>query len=138
MGYGCQKDFHIEDFTRNVLRTAGGRSHPHFRKETGAEVELPRPPEMVQEMLLLSALGIAGEGGEVVDLIKKMIFHDKDFDTCRAKLLEEIGDQLFYTTLAIEALGSSYEEVCEINRRKLEKRYPKGFDTARANASRKP
>jgi len=69
-----------------------------------------------------AAMGIGGEAGEVVDIIKKHVYYGKMLD--RTKVLEEMGDILWYTNLMIHLLDSSWGEVFEMNIKKLEKRYP--------------
>lgn len=72
---------------------------------------------------LLAALGLAGEAGEVVDIIKKWQFHPgKELD--HEHLEEEIGDFLWYAALLIEAEGLSFERIMGHNMRKLVARYP--------------
>lgn len=72
--------------------------------------------------LLHAAMGIGGESGEIIDILKKHHFYDKPLD--EKKVLEEIGDQLWYVNLLIHLLGSSWAEVFDMNIRKLEARYP--------------
>lgn len=75
--------------------------------------------------MTLSALGLAGETGEYVDIIKKHLFHGKPLD--RDHALAELGDVLWYLMYAADTLGSSLEEVATINDAKLAARYPTGF-----------
>ena len=77
------------------------------------------------EGLTLAALGIGGEGGEVVDLVKKYRYHGRDLDLEKLKL--ELGDVLWYIAQAARVLGLSLSEVATANIRKLEARYPNGF-----------
>lgn len=72
--------------------------------------------------LMHAAAGMAGEAGEVIDLIKKVIYYGKDVD--QDKLLAEVGDIMWYMNLMIVTLGSTWSEVMERNIRKLEARYP--------------
>jgi NTP pyrophosphatase (non-canonical NTP hydrolase) len=83
-----------------------------------------------KEKLILGALGLAGESGEVVDLIKKWSFagHDLDADD----LLNEMGDVLWYIALMCSAFGWTLEDVIAANVAKLRRRYPDGFDVARS------
>lgn len=74
------------------------------------------------EDLQHAAMGIGGEAGEVVDIVKKIVFYKKPID--RQHLLEECGDLIWYANLMIHALESNWEEVLEANIRKLEARYP--------------
>lgn len=77
------------------------------------------------------AMGISGEAGEVVDIIKKVIAYDKPLD--RAHLIEELGDTLFYMNGLIAMIGSDWDEVMACNIAKLEARYPKAkFDADNA------
>lgn len=82
--------------------------------------------------LSLGALGVAGEAGEVADLIKKHLFHDKPLDD--AALLRELGDVLWYLSYLAQATGHTLEEVALANVEKLRKRYPNGFSPEAAAA----
>lgn len=68
------------------------------------------------------ALGITGEAGEVADIIKKHYAYGKPLDTLH--LVEEVGDIMFYLNGLLDLLGSSWDEVLEVNIKKLEARYP--------------
>lgn len=72
------------------------------------------------------ALGIAGEVGEVVDLVKKSVYYGKDMDLDH--LEEEIGDVMFYLVNLATMYNLSMEDILEKNIVKLEKRYPSGFN----------
>lgn len=76
------------------------------------------------------ALGVAGEAGEVADLIKKQVFHGHTPDP--DSLIEELGDVLWYVTALAGTLGVPLEEVAHRNLAKLQRRYPAGFDTERS------
>ena len=82
------------------------------------------------ERLLTSGVGINAEGGEFLEIIKKMVFQGKPFnEDNREHMIIELGDLLWYVAQATQALGVSFEEVIETNVKKLEKRYPGGqFD----------
>lgn len=81
--------------------------------------------------IIHACFGMAGETGEVVDIVKKSVFYGKELD--RTKVLEEIGDNLWYVNLLIRELGSTWEEVFEMNIKKLSARYPDlKFDADRA------
>lgn len=76
--------------------------------------------------LLLGALGLAGEAGEFADRVKKTAYHGHALD--REKLLDELGDILWYIADAAGALGVELEEVARRNNAKLRLRYPEGFN----------
>ena len=92
-------------------------------------VELDRKGANI-ERLLTAGVGINAEGGEFLEIIKKMVFQGKPWDDHnREHLIIELGDLLWYVAQATQALGVSFEEVIERNVKKLEKRYPGGqFD----------
>jgi NTP pyrophosphatase (non-canonical NTP hydrolase) len=82
------------------------------------------------ERLLTSGVGINAEGGEFLEIIKKMVFQGKPWnEDNREHLIIELGDIMWYVAQATQALGISMEEVLDTNITKLSKRYPAGtFD----------
>ena len=92
-------------------------------------VELDRKGANI-ERLLTAGVGINAEGGEFLEIIKKMVFQGKPWnEDNREHLIIELGDLLWYVAQACTALEVSFDEVVETNVRKLEKRYPGGsFD----------
>jgi NTP pyrophosphatase (non-canonical NTP hydrolase) len=78
------------------------------------------------------ALGLAGEAGEVVDLLKKHLCHRKPLD--RVKLIEELGDTLYYVATICYLNGLKLEDVAAMNTIKLNRRFPDGFTFAAAAA----
>ena len=82
------------------------------------------------ERLLTAGVGINAEGGEFLEIIKKMIFQGKPFNADnREHMIIELGDLMWYVAQACMALGVSFDEVVATNVKKLEKRYPGGsFD----------
>lgn len=93
-----------------------------------------RNPTLSQEAELASAgLGIAGEAGEVADLVKKVLFHGHPLDEAvRSKLVKETGDVLWYAALLAEVLGVPLSDIAAANIVKLKARYPQGFEAARS------
>ena len=83
------------------------------------------------ERLLTSGVGINAEGGEFLEIIKKMVFQGKPWnEDNREHLIIELGDIMWYVAQATQALDISMEDVLNTNIRKLSKRYPDGtFDT---------
>ena len=82
------------------------------------------------ERLLTAGVGINAEGGEFLEIVKKMVFQGKPWnEDNREHLIIELGDLLWYVAQATMALGISFDEVIATNVKKLEKRYPEGsFD----------
>lgn len=82
------------------------------------------------DCLLLAALGIAGESGEVVDHIKKMVYHDHPIDL--DALTKEVGDLMWYVAYLLDTAGIAMDDVLAANIAKLKARYPDGWDSARS------
>lgn len=75
-----------------------------------------------RERLLLGLAGLAGESGEVVDVLKKHIFHGKELSAI--ELIHEMGDVLWYYTLIMDTIGIQWDEIVALNYKKLTERYP--------------
>jgi len=82
------------------------------------------------ESLTTLTLGLAGEAGEVADIVKKHVGHGHDLD--HDKIVAEIGDVLWYCACLSDHLGVSLGDVAARNIEKLRKRYPEGFSTERS------
>ena len=83
--------------------------------------------------LLTAAIGMQAESGEFSEVIKKIIFQGKEYNEDeRFHLKRELGDVLWYWVQGCSALGYTPQEVMEENIKKLEARYPDGFETARS------
>ena len=77
------------------------------------------------QILLNGVMGLCGESGEVIDLVKKWFAHGHELD--KEKLVKELGDVAWYIAEIATALGVTLDEVCTKNIAKLKKRYPDGF-----------
>jgi len=82
------------------------------------------------ERLMTGAIGINAEGGEVMEIVKKLVFQGKPWnEETRYHLKRELGDCMWYIVQCCIALDTSVEEIVSMNVEKLEKRYPGGeFD----------
>jgi NTP pyrophosphatase (non-canonical NTP hydrolase) len=76
-------------------------------------------------MLIWNAIGLAGEAGEVAEIVKKGIFHQHGVD--QTKLRKELGDVLWYTAAMCTKAGFDMSEIMQENIEKLEARYPSGY-----------
>lgn len=88
-------------------------------------------PEIDKKKLILNAaMGLCGESGEVIDLVKKHLFQGHDLDD--EKLIKELGDVAWYLAEAATALNVNLSEILEKNIKKLENRFPDGFNSNRS------
>lgn len=82
--------------------------------------------EKREEAIANVGLGLAGESGEVADILKKHLVSGKELD--KEHLKEELGDVLWYIAEACEVFDIDMQQVASGNVEKLMKRYPNGFD----------
>ena len=82
------------------------------------------------ERLLTGAVGLSAEGGELMEIVKKLIFQGKPVnDETIFHLKRELGDVMWYVMQVLMSLNIEIEEVVAMNVEKLQKRYPGGeFD----------
>ena len=81
-------------------------------------------------MELNGVMGLAGESGECVDLMKKHLFQGHALD--KEHLAKELGDVAWYLAVTAAAIGYDLETIFQMNIDKLRKRYPDGFDADRS------
>ena len=92
-----------------------------------------RTEEMQVARLLTSVIGMMAESGEFAEVVKKKIFQDTQFTEDEIfHMKRELGDVLWYWVQGCTALGFTPHEVMEENIKKLEKRYPNGFEVVRS------
>ena len=77
------------------------------------------------EVLLNGVMGLCGESGEVIDILKKHLSQGHELN--KEKMAEELGDVAWYLAETAYALGYDLEEILQMNIEKLQKRYPDGF-----------
>lgn len=99
------------EYQKEALRTASGMSkeYPH---------------------ILNGLMGLNGEAGECIDILKKTEFQGHDFDPM--KMVDELGDVLWYVAQLATGLGVTLEYVAQHNVDKLLARYPDGFDSEKS------
>ena len=80
------------------------------------------------QRLLTGAIGICSEGGELLDLVKKILFQGKEpTPELREKIKLELGDVMWYVQQVLIWSGWTLEEVLAENTKKLTGRFPEGF-----------
>ena len=103
----------INEYQTEALRTAAGMNHPSN-----------------DEILLNGVMGLAGETGECVDMMKKHLFQGHELD--KEHIAKELGDVAWYIALSAYAMGYDLETILQMNVDKLRKRYPNGFEAERS------
>lgn len=83
-----------------------------------------------KDMLINGVMGLCGEAGEAIDIVKKHLAQGHDLD--REHLIKELGDIAWYIAETATALDVSLEEVLTGNIEKLKRRYPDGFDISKS------
>lgn len=88
-------------------------------------------PELSEKDVLINGvMGLCGESGEAIDIVKKWLAQGHELD--KEKLAKELGDICWYLAETATALGCSLEDIMSANIEKLRKRYPEGFDSERS------
>lgn len=86
---------------------------------------------------ILGALGLAGETGEVVDTLKKFVFHKHPLDKAmQDKIIDEMGDVFWYFTWLLHVFDIPLEKIMDHNVDKLTARYGTGRFTSEASINR--
>ena len=80
-----------------------------------------------KDVLINSVMGLCGESGEAIDIVKKWLAQGHDLN--KAKLAKELGDIAWYLAEAATALEIPLEEILAANIEKLKKRFPEGFSS---------
>ena len=81
-----------------------------------------------KDVLINSVMGLCGESGEAIDIVKKWLAQGHELD--KAKLAKELGDVAWYLAEAATALEIPLEDILAANIEKLRKRFPEGFTSA--------
>lgn len=87
-----------------------------------------------KDVLINSVMGLCGESGEAIDIVKKWLMQGHALD--KEHLIKELGDVAWYLAEAATALDVPLETVLQGNLDKLHQRFPNGFDT-KASVHRK-
>lgn len=102
----------INEYQKEALRTA--------------TTDNPDP----DSLLLNGVMGLCGEAGECIEIVKKRFFQGHELDV--KKLGEELGDVAWYLAVTAWVIGFNLDEIFQMNIDKLRERYPDGFDAERS------
>jgi NTP pyrophosphatase (non-canonical NTP hydrolase) len=83
-----------------------------------------------KDVLINGVMGLCGESGEVIDIVKKHLAQGHELD--RDKIIKELGDVAWYMAEIATVLDVELEDVLVQNIEKLKKRYPEGFSTEKS------
>lgn len=93
-----------------------------LKLESGLAKEYPR--------ILNGLMGLNGEAGEAIDILKKYFYQGHQLD--KDHLAKELGDVAWYLAISADAIGYDLETVLQMNVDKLKARYPDGFDSEKS------
>ena len=85
-----------------------------------------------RDVLINGVMGLCGEAGEAIDIVKKHLHQGHPLD--KDALVKELGDIAWYLAEAATALDLELEDIFRGNLEKLKKRYPEGFDSEKSKA----
>lgn len=117
-----------EEYEKLAMRTNDGVAHIKIMNKLHELMDSSVDYNFAEA--INAALGMAGECGEVSDMIKKWIFHEAELD--QEHLKKEVGDVLWYVALICDAFEWNLDDIMQMNIEKLKKRYPDGFDPDRS------
>ena len=100
----------VNEYQKHALRTAG-------TNENG-------------DLLVNGVMGLNGEAGECIDIVKKHLFQKHPLDV--EHMAKELGDVSWYLAVTAYAIGYNLEDIFKMNIEKLLNRYPDGFDAKRS------
>ena len=83
-----------------------------------------------KDVLINGVMGLCGESGEVIDIVKKHLAQGHELD--KEKIIKELGDVAWYMAEIATVLDVELEDVFVQNIEKLKKRYPEGFSVEKS------
>ena len=83
-----------------------------------------------RDVLINSVMGLCGESGEAIDIVKKWMAQGHELD--KERLVTELGDVAWYLAEAATALDIPLDQIFQANIDKLKKRYPEGFEAEKS------
>ena len=83
-----------------------------------------------KDVLINGVMGLCGESGEAIDIVKKWLAQGHELD--KEKLAKELGDIAWYLAETAAAIDMNLEDVFQANIEKLKRRYPEGFSSEKS------
>lgn len=94
-------------------------------QQMALRTESPTADEI--DRILQGAMGLCGESGEYIDILKKHMFQGHELD--KEHMAKELGDIAWYLAVSADAIDYDLETIFQMNIDKLKARYPEGFET---------
>ena len=92
------------------------------------------PTTTITDRMLQGAMGLCGESGEYIDILKKHMFQGHDLD--KEHMAKELGDIAWYLAVSADAIDYDLETIFKMNIDKLKARYPEGFEVSKSTDRR--
>ena len=125
-------DLDLETYQEYAYYTASDESKIFDKFISNLQIE-QMETDVNLALLMTSSIGLASEGGEFSEIVKKVLFQGKTMDqSVRFHMERELGDILWYLSNACNALNINIQQVMEENERKIRARYPEGFSVSRS------
>ena len=125
-------DLDLETYQEYAYYTASDESKIFDKFISNLQIE-QMETDVNLALLMTSSIGLASEGGEFTEIVKKVLFQGKTMDqSVRFHMERELGDILWYLSNACNALNINLQQVMEENERKIRARYPEGFSVSRS------
>ena len=83
-----------------------------------------------RDVLINGVMGLCGESGEVIDIVKKHLAQGHELN--REKIIDELGDVAWYIAEIATVLDVPLEDILTRNIEKLKRRFPDGFSTEKS------
>ena len=83
-----------------------------------------------KDVLINGVMGLCGESGEAIDIVKKWLAQGHELD--KEKLAKELGDIAWYLAETAAAIDMPLEDIFQSNIEKLQRRYPEGFSAEKS------
>ena len=116
-------------FVDNHLETVNGITGNEYQKlamRTASGMCAATP----DNLMLNGVMGLNGEAGECIDLVKKHLFQGKPLD--KEHLAKELDDVAWYLAVTAQSIGYGLDDIFKMNIKKLEARYPNGFEVEKS------
>lgn len=122
--HGFSHDAHVYEIRNTAQKSLSANEYQKLAMST------LNPALSKKEILINGVMGLCGESGEAIDIVKKHLHQGHELD--RKALAKELGDVAWYLAETAYALDIPLENILRANIEKLKKRYPDGFAKERS------